>query len=169
MTVEFEDRQYQFAVNGQTGEASGQMPTTSATDKMDFFNEMVSSNWKWIPIITAVVIPFILSSVLFQGNLSVSGFKTFWIVFLSALEIITIASIVLTFVGAFLSKHISRRIHKVADEVNDYDKDPGLDQYLDTTQKTSMKVEENYLGQFVKETSGNGPDIPDNIINTFVP
>ncbi|MBO4449475.1 MAG: hypothetical protein J5777_02725 [Clostridiales bacterium] len=169
MTVEFEDRQYQFAVNGQTGEASGQMPTTSATDKMDFFNEMVRSNWKWIPIITAVVIPFILSSVLFQGSFSVSRIKTFWILFLSALEIITIITIVLTFVGAFLSKHISKRIHKVADEVNDYDKDPGLDQYLDTTQKTSMKVEENYLGQFVKETSGNGPDIPDNIINTFVP
>ena len=32
MTVEFAGRQYQFAVNGQTGEASGQMPTTSASD-----------------------------------------------------------------------------------------------------------------------------------------
>ena len=35
MTVETGGRQYQFAVNGQTGEASGQDPTTSFFDKLE--------------------------------------------------------------------------------------------------------------------------------------
>ena len=169
MTVEFDDRQYQFAVNGQTGEASGQMPTTSATDKMDFINEMARSKWKWIPIIAALVIPIFMTLVLFKDHFSVSGFKTFLIVFFSASEVITLISIALTFVMAFLSKHVSRRIRKVADEVNDYDKDPGLDQYLDVTQKTKLEVNENYLGQFLKDRGGDNQMISDSIFDPFVP
>ncbi|MBE7069971.1 MAG: hypothetical protein E7386_05675 [Ruminococcaceae bacterium] len=171
MTVEFEDRQYQFAVNGQTGEASGQMPTTSATDKMDFFNNMVRSNWKWIPIITAAVIPFIIGNLVLGDN-SVSGFKTFLIIFLSTLETITLISIVASFVLAFLSQFVSKRIQRVAAEVNDYDKDPGLDQYLDVTRKTKIDVQENLLGQVLKETN-NGNNLSglvgDGIFDTFIP
>ena len=167
MTVEYAGRPYQFAVNGQTGEASGQMPTTSATDKMEFFNEMAASKWKWIPIISAFAIPVFLSLVLFN-DFSVNGLKTFFILFLTVLEIITVASIALTFVMNLISKHVARRIRKVADEVNDYDKDPGLDQYLDVTQKTQIKVDEKLLGQFAKETSEFSM-LGDSIYDPFVP
>lgn len=168
MTVEFDGKQYQFAVNGQTGEASGQMPTTSTADKLEFFNRIVSSKWKWVPILSALVIPVILGELLFR-DLRITPFKTFMIRFLSVLEILTLVFIALMFVASFLSKFVTKRIRKVADEVNDYDKDPGLDQYLDMTQKSKIKVEENFLGQVMKETDNENNIIGDSIFDPFVP
>ncbi len=168
MTVEFDGKQYQFAVNGQTGEASGQMPTTSTADKLEFFNRIVSSKWKWVPILSALVIPVILGELLFR-DLRITPFKTFMIRFLSVLEILTLVFIALMFVASFLSKFVTKRIRKVADEVNDYDKDPGLDHYLDMTQKSKIKVEENFLGQVMKETDNENNIIGDSIFDPFVP
>ena len=168
MTVEFDGKQYQFAVNGQTGEASGQMPTTSTVDKLEFFNRIVSSKWKWVPILSALVIPIILGELLFR-DLRITPFKTFMIRFLSVLEILTLVFIALMFVASFLSKFVTKRIRKVADVVNDYDKDPGLDQYLDMTQKFKIKVEENFLGQVMKETDNENNIIGDSIFDPFVP
>lgn len=168
MTVEYDGKQYQFAVNGQTGEASGQMPTTSATDKMELFTEIVRSKWKWIPILAALVIPVILGSLLF-GSMRITKLKTFMIQFLSGLEIFILSLIAVSAVMYFVLRIASRKMRKVADELNDYDKDPGLDQYLDTLQRSSIKVEENFLGQFQKETNEEGSIIGDSIFDPFVP
>ena len=168
MIVEYGGKQYQFAVNGQTGEASGQMPTTNAIDNMEFFTRIVRSKWKWVPIISALAIPVILGELLFR-NMCITPFKTFMITFLSGLEIFTLLFIALTFVMYLITYLASRKMRKTADETNDYDKDPGLDQYLDVTQKTSMKVDENYLGQFVKSTDMEGNVIGESIFDPFVP
>ncbi len=166
MTVEFAGKQYQFAVNGQTGEASGQMPTTSASDKMEFFNEMVRSNWKWVPIAAVFVIPIILLSLLLDR--SITAFKTFAITFLSVLEVVTIVSIVLTFVMFFISKFLSRRIRRAADTINDFDRDPGLDQYLDISKPTSFKINENILGNVIRQAQDKDSMIPDSLFDNFV-
>ena len=155
MTVEFDGRQYQFAVNGQTGEASGQVPTTSATDRLESFVSIVRSNWKFVPIAAAVIIPFILFGVILKDP-GVDPLKTFFVVLLSILECLTVASIVLGFVFYVISRGVSHRIRKVADVVNDYDKDPGLDQYLDTMRKTSLKIEEKPLSFIVSIRDSDG-------------
>ena len=166
MTVEFDGRQYQFAVNGQTGEASGQVPTTSATDRLESFVSLVRSNWKFVPIAAAVIIPFILFGVLLKDS-SVNPVKTFFIVLLSVLEFLTVASIVLGFVFFWLSKGVSYRIRKVADEVNDYDKDPGLDQYLDTTRPTSVKTEEKPLSYILTVRDADGREIGNHVLKSY--
>ena len=155
MTVEFDGRQYQFAVNGQTGEASGQVPTTSATDRLESFVSIVRSNWKFVPIAAAVIIPFILFGVILKDP-GVDPLKTFFVVLLSILECLTVASIVLGFVFYVISRGVSHKIRKVADVVNDYDKDPGLDQYLDTMRKTSLKIEEKPLSFIVSIRDSDG-------------
>ena len=155
MTVEYDGRQFQLAVNGQTGEASGQVPTTSAADKMEFFNRIVQSKWKWVPILAALVIPVILGEFLF-GDMKITKFRTFMIAFLSSLEIVTLVFIAVTFVMYLISRFASHKIRKVADVVNDYDKDPGMDCYYDSTRHSDLKVNETMLRHVVKITDENG-------------
>ena len=143
MTVEFDGRQYQFAVNGQTGEASGQVPTTSAVDKMESFVRFTRSNMKWVPIAAAVLLAVILFGIVLSGDMST---VTMYIVLaLCAIELLIIVSAVVIFVMSFFAKHASRGIHKTADPVNDFDKDPGLDSYLDTTRPTNLKTDDFLL------------------------
>ena len=166
MTVEFDGRQYQFAVNGQTGEASGQVPTTSATDWLESFVSLVRSNWKYVPVAVAVIIPFILFGIILKDP-GAGPVKTFFVVLLSVLEFLTIASIVLGFVFFWLSKGVSHRIRKVADEVNDFDKDPGLDQYLDTTRPTTLKSEEKPLSFIVAVRDADGREIGNHVLKPY--
>ena len=143
MTVEFEGRQYQFAVNGQTGEASGQAPTTSATDKLDGFTRFADSNWKWLPVILAVILPFLVYKLVIVDNFSPLYF--FFVVALCFLEAATIMFIFAMLIARRTAGEISRHIHTRADDFNDFDKDPGLNQYLDTTRKSSFVIDEFLL------------------------
>ena len=143
MTVEFDGRQYQFAVNGQTGEASGQAPTTSATDKLDSFARFARSNWKWLPVALAIVLPgFIYNSVSVSDY---SPFYVFLVVAMVVLEIALIAFSIALFVAGHVADGVSKTIHKTADPANDFDKDPGLDRYLDTTRKVTFTSDEQFF------------------------
>ena len=140
MTVEFDGRQYQVAVNGQTGEAGGQAPTTSAVDKMESFVRLTRSNWKFVPIGAAALVGVLLFFALESADKSASSL--FFAILLSFVELVIIGSAAAVFVVSLLAKQASKTIHKTADPVNDFDKDPGLKAYLDTTRKTDLKVDD---------------------------
>lgn len=157
MTVEFDGRQYQFAVNGQTGEASGQAPTTSATDKLDSFARFARSNWKWLPVALAIVLPgFIYNSVSVSDY---SPFYVFLVVALVVLEIALIAFSIALFVAGHVAGGVSKTIHKTADPANDFDKDPGLDRYLDTTRKVTFNSDEEYFRREGREYPDDDEEI----------
>ena len=143
MTVEFEGRQYQFAVNGQTGEAGGMVPTTSAVDKFESLARFTRSKWMGIPIVLAVIIPALIFLITMSFN--ISPFHLFMFYALCALELILLISIVLLFVIRGAANIGSRTIHKVADEVNDFDKDPGIDSYVDKTRHTELKMVDSFI------------------------
>lgn len=143
MTVEFDGRQYQFAVNGQTGEASGQAPTTSATDKLDSFARFAESGWKWLPVVLAIVLPgFIYNAVSVPDY---NPFYFFLVVLLVILEIASISFAIALFVTGNVARRVSGTIHKAADITNDFDKDPGLNRYLDTSRKVTFTSDEQFF------------------------
>ena len=157
MTVEFEGSQYQFAVNGQTGEASGQAPTTSALDKIYEINKFTDSIWKFIPIGLAIIIPCIMWALVSSYN--VTPVKTFFVNLLLVLEVLLIISIVLLFVLKYSTGFISKKINDTVNEVNDFDKDPGLDAYLDSTHHSDIDVSEKLLRYVVDILDGDGKKI----------
>lgn len=140
MTVEFDGRNYQFAVNGQTGEASGQAPTTSAIDKLDGLIMFTRSKWRKIPACAAVIIAGLIILLTFSFNTSPLFYTSVCV--LSFIELLVISFLVLLFVVRLIADHASNKIHKTVDSVNDFDKAPGMDSYFDTTRGTKLSVDE---------------------------
>ena len=140
MTVEFDGRSYQFAVNGQTGEASGQAPTSSAVDMLDRFNWFTRSNFRWLPVIAVFVVPVLIFMITMSGRISPFYLALFYI--LCFIEIALIVFIIVMRIMHSIADHASRRIHSAVDEVNDYDKAPGMDTYLDSSRGTKIEVDD---------------------------
>ena len=138
MTIEFDGRQYQVAVNGQTGEAGGMAPTTSAVDKFDGLVRFTRSKWISIPIGLAVVIALVLFNISLSMDVSPLMRNTFYT--LSVIELLLVAALAAMFIALGVAKLGSKAIHKRADEVNDFDKDPGLSVYLDTSKRSDLKM-----------------------------
>lgn len=150
MTVETGGRQYQFAVNGQTGEASGQVPTTSFFDKLEAYVHLARSNWKFVPICALPVISTMIFNLII--DLKVSTTKTFLVVLLCILGGLCILSLVLGLFAYIFSSLVSKKIRKITDVVNDYDKDPGLDAYLDTSRRSTFTTDEICVTHSVHES-----------------
>ena len=140
MTVEFDGSTYQFAVNGQTGEASGQAPTTEAVDKLDSLVRFSNSKWKKVAGIAVAVLPVFLAFIAFSGTASRFWYYVF--LTLSFIEIALVAFLIVLAVIRKIGGRTSHKIHETVDVVNDFDKAPGMDSYLDTTHKTELKVED---------------------------
>ena len=140
MTVEFAGRNYQFAVNGQTGEASGQAPTTSAVDRLDSFVSFTRSNWRWAPVAATVIAPVLIFLTVFSGNTGM--FFYILVLVLCFIEILLIAFLITMSVVRNIADRASHKIHKTVDVVNDYDKAPGMEAYLDTTHRTNLTVDD---------------------------
>ena len=140
MTVESGGFKYQFAVNGQTGEASGQVPTTSAVDKLDAFIRFTNSKWRWIPVYGSAIFPAIIFLIIMSNNTG----PVFYAVFLLScfIELLLIASIIAIFALRSVTERTSRKIHETVDVVNYFDKAPGMDSYLDTVRGTKLTVDE---------------------------
>ena len=149
MTVESGGRQYQFAVNGQTGEASGQVPTTSFNDKLEAIVHIARSNWKFVPVFALPVIATMIFNLI--KDLQVSTTTTVLVILLSILGGLCVLSLVLGLFAYIFSALVSQRIRKVADVVNDYDKDPGLDEYLDTARRSTLTTDELCITHHVYE------------------
>ncbi|MBE7072367.1 MAG: hypothetical protein E7383_06435 [Ruminococcaceae bacterium] len=140
MTVESGGNTYQFAVNGQTGEASGQVPTTEAVDKLDALVRFTNSKWRKIPLIGAFIAPAILFVITFSGT----NDRFLYAVFLTVcvIELLLIAINIALSVIRSVGERTSRKIHDTVDVVNDFDKAPGMDSYLDTTRGTKLTIDE---------------------------
>ena len=154
MTVEFEGSQYQFAVNGQTGEASGQVPNTSAIDKLDWAVKLATGPLKWFPIAIAALIFFFIWMITNQSY--ADGFLAALLTVLIVIEVILLGTIAVVGGLAAIAKIVSSQMRKAANEINDYDEDPGLDAYLDSTSHTDFKVDEKFLRHVVLITDENG-------------
>ncbi|MBR3340788.1 MAG: hypothetical protein IKG30_04120 [Clostridiales bacterium] len=144
MTVEFDGRNYQLAVNGQTGEASGQAPTTSAIDKLDGLIRFTRSKWRNVPAYAAaVVIPVLIFLVTFSFNTNTFFYVSLCV--LGFIEFLLIIFLAFIYIVSSVADHASNKIHKTVDSVNDFDKAPGMDSYLDTARGTKLSVDEyNY-------------------------
>ena len=138
MTVEFDGRQYQVAVNGQTGEAGGMAPTTSAVDKFDSLVRFARSKWMVIPI--GLIILIAAAIVMISMSMDVSSPTRLLFYTLSVIEILLVTAVAAMYIASGVAKLGSHVIHKRADVVNDFDKDPGLNAYLDTSKRTDLKM-----------------------------
>ena len=154
MTVEYDGKQYQFAVNGQTGEACGQVPTSSSSDLWDRLLFRSGDIVKWV--LFALFIVAMGSLVLISGDIADSTTKT------NAVYIFSFSTLCLLiiFVAVIIMKNLGDRKlrgdRKTAYEINDYDKDPGMDCYYDSTRHSDLKVNETMLRHVVKITDENG-------------
>lgn len=140
VTVEFDGRNLQFAVNGQTGEASGQAPTSSAVDKLDSIISFSRSVWRWVPVTAVVILPVIAYVISTLGNTN----RFFYVLVMAILfiEVVLIAAMAIVSSLRRAADRASLKIHKTADLTNDFDKAPGIDTYLDTTRRTEIKVDD---------------------------
>ena len=152
LTVESGGSTYQFAVNGQTGEASGQVPTTEAVDKLDALVRFTNSKWRLIPVYGAAFLPVALALIAFSNNTD----RFVYVIFLIAcfIELLLIATSIAFAVIRSIGGKTSRKIHETVDVVNDFDKAPGMDSYLDTTRGTKLSVDE-YNFRFELEQDDN--------------
>ena len=141
MTVEFDGRNYQFAVNGQTGEASGQAPTADAVDKLDRLLWFTNSNWRWVITGAVVALPALTGLIVSTGNTGPLFYTLFLIT--CFIELLLVISLVAMTVLRKISYRASKKIHKTVDEINDFDKAPGMSSYLDTSRRTKLTVD-NY-------------------------
>lgn len=140
MTVEFEGRNYQFAVNGQTGEASGQAPTSDAVYKFDNLIRLSKSSWIKVPRYAAVALAAAILLILISHNTSPFVYTLFLV--LCFIEVLLIAFLITLSVARKIAYQASDKIHETINETNEYDKTPGMDSYLDTTHRTDLKVDE---------------------------
>ena len=158
MTVEFNGRSYQFAVNGQTGEASGQAPTSSAVDKLDRFRWFTRSGWRWLPVIAAVVLPPLIGLITMTGNLH--PFVVAVVYLLCFIELLLIVFSIGIRLMHSIADRTSRRIHTTVDAVNDFDKAPGMDAYLDSSRGTKLNVDDFLVRrEYDKEDERDKEDI----------
>ena len=157
MTVEFEGSQYQFAINGQTGEASGQVPTTSTADKLAAIGRLTYNPWRFAPValsLLGLAIMFILPyDMIFTDSTRFAPLVRALCVIEPILLILTVAF----FVTIYVCKYLSQKVRTVADESNDYDEDPGLDSYFDATKPSDIDVKEIMLNTapFMTDNDGN--------------
>lgn len=156
MTVEFDGRQYQFAINGQTGEASGQVPTADSADIIDKISSVFKGYFYLILLGVVVALPIAIAF-LVQFSSSLSALK---IALITLLGIIEVAAVVLFFIMTsvnLLRGRISpKKEFKTAYEMNDYDKDPGLASYFDSARPSDIKVKEKILRHICKVTDSHG-------------
>ena len=156
MTVEFDGTKYQFAVNGQTGEAAGRVPTSRISDTLDRLAFRMRSYWLLIPgaliIIVAMISGVFLSDNLYRGE-AVNPILAALLLLFQVLTLLWFFLAVLVKSGV-LNKLFKKR--KTAYEVNDYDADPGLDAYFDSKRHSDIKVNEKFLRHIVKITDENG-------------
>ena len=75
---------------------------------------------------------------------------------LSVIEPILVALTVAFFVTIYVCRHISKKVRTGADLSNDFDKDPGLDSYLDSTKPADIDVKETELRFAHLVTDGEG-------------
>ena len=155
MTVEFDGRQYQFAVNGQTGEASGQVPTSARADLSEKLNNRFGKFSKAIPLLVMLVCGFFLYTATQSDSISV--LNTIFVFFLIICELLAFGFIMFTKILG-ITRAIKPR--QSAYEANDFDEDPGLDCYFDSKRRADIQVNEMMLRHIVKITDENG-----NVIN----
>ena len=156
MTVEFEGSTYQFAINGQTGEASGQVPTTSTADKLYSIGKITDSVWKFIPVALCLLIPAIMFIISFNSSFTGSMEQAPMMLALSVIEPILVVLTVAFFAVIYICKYLSKKVREKADKSNDYDEDPGLDSYLDSTKPADIDVKETELRFAHLVTDGEG-------------
>ena len=149
MTVEFDGRTYQFAVNGQTGEASGQAPTTEVLDRLESLARFTRSKWRLVPIAASVIVPVLIFLIAFSG--SADMFLYFVFVALSFIELLLIIFLVSMSWIRKIADRASQKIHETADVVNDFDKAPGMEIYLDKSHGTKMEVEDYLFHQELED------------------
>lgn len=146
ITVEYQGNQYQFAVNGQTGEAGGQVPVSGRADLYDRIVSMIITRRLWtIPIYIAIAAAFILFLLTMNLSGSVNGFKTFAVVFFCIVHVTAVVTLLLFLLFRLLRRLFSTRQAMTAYEINDYDKEPDLEFYIDTARGTDLEVKELML------------------------
>ena len=154
MTIEYEGRQFQLAVNGQTGEAGGFVPTTSAADKLSRIARFTSGRWIKIPVFLMLL--FAVSLFMLTLSLEIGPGKTILIKALTAGEISIIVLLIALLVTHIVTKCLSKKIRDTSDELNDYDEDPGLDSYFDSTRHSDLKISEIPLRYVTLMTDSEG-------------
>ena len=159
MTIEFQGKQYQLAVNGQTGEASGLVPSTSVEERLESIVRHTRGKWLYIPAAVAVVDIVLLMEVVTKSA-STNMMMLFYILF--AIELITVIFLVGIGAAHFIAKFISGRMRPVTD-ANEFDEDPGLDSYFDSKRPSNLKVDEQHLRHIV--TKKNGSVYGDNAVD----
>ena len=154
MTVEFGDEEYQFAVNGQTGEPSGQVPTNDSFDLGDKITEWMDTGFKWVPVAVIVLLGLILA--FFMSAPADGAGQYYGTLILVICEAVAILTTLVMFFIRYANKNLIHKTRQAVYEINDFDKDPGLDCYLDSEKPSDLKVDEVFLRQVQKITDGNG-------------
>lgn len=146
ITVEHQGKQYQFAVNGQTGEAGGQVPISGSADLYDRMLSMFITRRLWtIPIYIAIVAAVILFILTFNLSGPVNGFKTAAVIFFCIVHVTAVLTVLLFVLFKILRRLFSTRQSMTAYEINDYDKEPDLEFYIDAARGTDLEVKELML------------------------
>ena len=158
MTVEFGGRQYCFAVNGQTGEASGQVPTSDGADLYDrIINKTNGSINMTVPsFLMAALAVLIILLVLKSFSSGVNTFSTIVIVSLCVCEGAILIFCLLNLILRYIHKRRSSGRGVTAYEINDYDKAPDLETYFDPSRKTDFEIKEIPLYYAHLLTNDNG-------------
>lgn len=156
MTVEFDGIDYQLAVNGRTGEAGGQAPTSEAVDKLDSLISFARGKWRWNPAAGAGVLAVLIFLITMKGD--TSPFYYFVFTILCIMELLLIISTVMLVVLNKIADKAYNKIHETVDTSNDFDKAPGMDVYLDTAHRTKLSVDE-YLFRLELDKDDQEEDI----------
>lgn len=135
LNYRYEGINYSFAINGQTGEAAGDIPYS----RMKKFLAIVAGSWYWYALIAVMV-----ALVIWLKDL------TFGDVFKPDMLILFISSILVTAILGFtvLKKGLSASRDAAFFATNPIDSAPGVEQYFDTTKASAVEKDDKVEIQY---------------------
>ena len=142
ITAEYQGKQYQFAVNGQTGEAGGQVPISGKADMYDSVVNKINTRRLWpLPVYIGFLAALILFIFIISLEGFVNGFLNSKVIFFCMVGFM----LLLFLLFKTLHKHLPSKKVVTASEINDYDKEPDLEFYIDPARGTGLDIKELML------------------------
>ena len=160
MTVEYEGEEYQYAVNGQTGKASGVVPVTESYDALNKLTGWMKGIRQWIPL---GVIALLLMAIIIVANLNsvMSTLNTLLTVMIAFEIAITTTYLVLLLLRT-IDRSLVRKKRQKAYDINDYDEEPGMNSYFDEVKGSNIKVNEQLVTRIVRVKNQKGKVVREN-------
>ena len=149
MNYQYDNVNYGFAVNGQTGEVCGDLPFSQKKRKIALSKViLLRLVLPLIPVLLMILFPFIMPFLLSSDAMKKMEGLT---------QLVAIGPVAGCFLGVFIGGAFIRKWWKISNESqNPIDPPPKVEQYYDGTKKPEIKKKDRFVSVMKKTTESSG-------------